>query len=212
MKKLLGISLVAVLATAPLMASADEVTYTNPSAIAANESGLAENGTNVVKATNGKYFAGKQIASTDAERVATGAYVKGAYNAAISAINKVAEDISDTYATQEGVVNTIKSSYVEEVVTDAELTGGAGVTALTTWGSDDTTTTMGAASLTVTRGNKAVKVARTGAGTTQDPYVEYRTSAVNLTSSGEGHLDIIPDTETKTTPATNPAWTAPSNS
>jgi hypothetical protein len=311
MKKLLGISLVAVLAATPLMANAAA-----PAMINQEEAGLASDGTNVVTSTKGKYFAGKTIETTDAEKVATGAYVKGAYNAAISAINRVAEDTATSagagidktsgkfsldvtkdannnnanisglqfdgsgdaatvsvkagngiavdangvqvsvstdkgldfdstnhtleikdgagiktgsngievdlltngglatdsngqlyvdglsdFAKKEGVVNTIESSYVEDVVTDAVLSNN-GVTALTTWGNDAATSTLGAASLTVTRENKAVKVANSG--TAQDP-VYYTETATNLTT-----LNVTPDTEVKTTPDANAAWTSQS--
>ena len=83
MKKILGISLVAVLAVSPLMANA---------AIPAGESGLESNGTNVAIASAGKYYAGKTITDADRAATASAAYVKGAYNDAISAVNKVAED------------------------------------------------------------------------------------------------------------------------
>ena len=52
MRKLFGISLVAILAVTPLMASAADVA---PSAVAAAKSGLASKATNVVTETKGKY-------------------------------------------------------------------------------------------------------------------------------------------------------------
>ena len=106
MKKILGISLVAVLAVTPLMARAETapsayaLTQYNATTNDTGEAGLAkdtETGTTPV-ATGTKYFKGKSVSTTDAEIVATGAYVKGAYNAAISAINAVAEDADSKIA------------------------------------------------------------------------------------------------------------------
>lgn len=100
MKKLLGISLFAVLAATPLMASAAD---TAPVAIPEAKSGLAANGTNVVTATKGKYYAGETITDADKAAAASAAYVKGAYNAAISAVNKVAEGKQDALTPGDGI-------------------------------------------------------------------------------------------------------------
>ena len=162
MKKLLGISLVAALAVSPMIASAAAPTAHDAADynIVAGETGATatvatdNTATDVPEAAGGKYFRGKAVTVQDASKVATGAYVKGAYNATISAINKAVDDL------EQGVVNTVKSSYVENVVTDAALTS-SGVDALTAWGSDDTIP-LGAAELSVTRQNVAVKVLNSG--------------------------------------------------
>ena len=91
MKKLLGISLVAVLAVSPLMAGAETVAASTTIGEDSTEAGLTKTGTNVVVAGKGKYYAGKSITDNDRGATASAAYVKGAYNDAISAINAVAE-------------------------------------------------------------------------------------------------------------------------
>lgn len=108
-------------------------------------------------------------------------------------------DGAGNFATKDGVVNTIKSSYVT-AVTDATLSGN-GVTALTTWGSDSATTTLGAAELVVTRQNVGVNVAN--GGTAQDPVYYQATTPTTITASPQ----------TKTTPGdgqTTPTWTSQS--
>ena len=115
MKKLLGISLVAVLAVSPLMANA---------AIPAGESGLASNAENVAIAGAGKYYAGKAISDADRAATASAAYVKGAYNDAISAVNKVAEDANNTYQLKSDSTVT-----AEQAEAHTSLTAGTGVAA-----------------------------------------------------------------------------------
>jgi len=79
MKKLLGISLVAVLTAVPLMAGADPVaTGTTPA-----------HDDNAVAASAAPGYALAQANDNDSN-FATAGYVKGAYNAAIKAVNKVA--------------------------------------------------------------------------------------------------------------------------
>ena len=92
MKKLLGISLFAVLTATPLMASAAD---TAPVAIADAKAALAKS-TQTPITTKGKYYAGETITDADKAAAASAAYVKGAYNAGISAVNRVAEDL-DTH-------------------------------------------------------------------------------------------------------------------
>ena len=84
MKKLLGISLIAVLAVSPMMAKAVDATATEPTA--ANP--VAD--TNV--AAKGPQYALQPEVAADSTSLATAKYVKGAYNAAIKAVNKVAAD------------------------------------------------------------------------------------------------------------------------
>ena len=96
MKKILGISLVAVLAVSPLMARAE---------IPAGETGLAAGATGVNVAAKGANYAAKTISDADRAATASAAYVKGAYNDAISAVNKVAADAAS--ATSSGITSAI---------------------------------------------------------------------------------------------------------
>ena len=112
MKKILGISLVAVLAVSPLMANA---------AIPAGESGLESNAANVAIASAGTYYAGKTISDADRAATASAAYVKGAYNDAISAVNKVAADAAS--ATSSGITSAVNAL-------DATVTQTAGADGL----------------------------------------------------------------------------------
>jgi len=93
MKKLLGISLVAVLAVSPLMAhaadTAPSTTFTNTGDN--KTSGLA---TATLTAPGGAYFAGKTITDNDKKTAASASYVKGAFNDAVAAVNAVASDVS----------------------------------------------------------------------------------------------------------------------
>ncbi len=129
MKKLLGISLVAVLAVSPLMANA---------AIPAGETGLAAGATGVNVAAGGAYYAGKSITDADRAATASAAYVKGAYNDAISAVNKVAEQTSNiasnTYSKDQvdaalnGKQDLANSNITQEVAdAHSSLTAGANV-------------------------------------------------------------------------------------
>ena len=83
MKKILSVSIVAMLAVSPMMATAaaldPQPTY-NPTAGSGNA-------TTVVAP-----YASKTITTEDQQGVASAAYVKGAYNEAIRAVNKVAVD------------------------------------------------------------------------------------------------------------------------
>lgn len=88
MKKLLGISLVAALAVAPMMAMAAGEVYATNGSPAHAEANAANNITTTAVAP---------YASVDAQastNIATTSYVKGAYNAAIQAVNKVAADVA----------------------------------------------------------------------------------------------------------------------
>ena len=78
MKKLLSIAIIAAL---PFAANADPV---GPAAVPSNE-------TPVVATASGPYQTA-QIGNNDGEHIASTAYVKGAYNDAIAAVNKVNSD------------------------------------------------------------------------------------------------------------------------
>jgi hypothetical protein len=89
MKKLLNISVIAALAILPAAANAatgEIVSVTGP-ATAASKS----QADNAVTATAAPKYALAVEAATDATNVATASYVKGAYNEAMKAINKVSE-------------------------------------------------------------------------------------------------------------------------
>ena len=83
MKKILSVSIVAMLAVSPMMANAaaldPQPTY-NPTAGSGNATTIAAP------------YASKTITTEDQQGVASAAYVKGAYNEAIRAVNKVAVD------------------------------------------------------------------------------------------------------------------------
>ncbi|MBO7052821.1 MAG: hypothetical protein J6W27_00065 [Alphaproteobacteria bacterium] len=83
MKKLLNISVIAALAILPMAANADpiyDVTTTDPGATNANGP----------EAANAPKYSLAAAGANDDNHMATAGYVKGAYNAAIKAINKVA--------------------------------------------------------------------------------------------------------------------------
>jgi len=80
MKKLLNISVIAALAVLPLAANAAVSIDTDPGATDASGP----------TATNAPKYSLATATGTDETNVATASYVKGAYNAAIKAINKVA--------------------------------------------------------------------------------------------------------------------------
>ena len=93
MKKLLNISVIAALAVLPMAANAatgDIVTVATPAT--ATSQSQADND---VTATTPPKYALAVEAATDATNVATASYVKGAYNQAMKAINKVSETASN---------------------------------------------------------------------------------------------------------------------
>ena len=86
MKKILSVSIVALLAVSPMIAKAGAV---DPQPVY-NPTAGSNNSTSVVAP-----YASETINTEDRTGVASAAYVKGAYNAAIRAINKVAEKAAD---------------------------------------------------------------------------------------------------------------------
>ena len=115
MKKILGISLVAVLAVSPMMAMAaaadvdKQPTHTESAA------------TNV--ATANPQYALAQSNANDGN-FATAGYVKGAYNASIRAINNVAGQVSNlgnTYAKKD-LTNVTAGSVTETLINDGAVT------------------------------------------------------------------------------------------
>jgi len=146
MKKLFGISLVALLAVSPMMASA-AFTPDNPLHPGDSVEEEAEAG---VTATYKPKYSLKQSAATDV-KPATAGYVKGAYNAVIKGVNntwgdvrtfkqdvEVFEDGVDTvknkYAKRSGLVNGIKAATVVDTDFDGEtsLNGISTITATST--------------------------------------------------------------------------------
>lgn len=126
MKKLLGISLFAALAVSPMLAKAAD--GDPASTITAAESGLASNGTKVITATNGAYYAGKSITADDKAAAASAAYVKGAYNDAISAVNKVHADTTTALAGKQATLGNgdVKEAMIDTgAVTNTKLGAGA---------------------------------------------------------------------------------------
>ena len=118
MKKLLGVSIATMLAVSPMLAhAAGEVYATSGSpASATSTAGTAENITTSATAP---------YASVDAQKtntIATTSYVKGAYNAAIQAVNKVAADAASA-GTAAGNVDVVTSSTSAGGVTFTDSAG-----------------------------------------------------------------------------------------
>ena len=128
MKKLLGISLVAVLAASPFAARAEGPVAGDPTHAESPEVTLAEPG-----------YALVDSAETDSNAASAG-YVKGAYNSAIKAINKVnsninatigSEDLTTTAKTLKGAINEVKSGGNDAIARlDATVTQAAGTDGL----------------------------------------------------------------------------------
>ena len=99
MKKLLGISVVAMLAVSPMMANATPV----PADLAEPATATAQ--APAASTDNDPKYAPVTVAQADQSHIASTAYVKGAYNAAIAAVNKVydtATNAADTALTSAG--------------------------------------------------------------------------------------------------------------
>ncbi len=90
MKKLLNISVIAALAILPMAANAatGDIVSGDPAAASSVSPAQADN---AVTASASPKYALAVEAATDTTNVATASYVKGAYNAAMKAINKVSE-------------------------------------------------------------------------------------------------------------------------
>ena len=101
MKKIFGISLVAVLAAVPMMANAAD-----------GEPVAGDPGQTVLNVTLATNPAGYALAVQDGEKdgkMATAGYVKGAYNATIKAINKLASDTSTALDTKQDTISDIST-------------------------------------------------------------------------------------------------------
>lgn len=95
MKKLLGISLVAMLAVSPMMAMAE-----------APEGGVAVGSATI--AAEGPYY--ETVTATATADIASTSYVKGAYNDAIKAVNKTYNTLKDVDDSLTSRLNTIQSN------------------------------------------------------------------------------------------------------
>jgi len=126
MKKLLSVSIMAMLAVSPMMAHADPVSNTHgPAAYDGQAANTPKAGTGIAAP-----FAEEGITTDDQAGVASAAYVKGAYNAAIRAVNTVAADVATAKAVTDGIENTIKTK-INEAAGNG-LTGANGVLSVNT--------------------------------------------------------------------------------
>lgn len=128
MKKLLGISLVAVLTATPLMAHAvaDGQPVPGDPGQTVTDATAAANAT----ASNPPKYGLVPADSTKDGKVATAGYVKGAYNAAIKAVNAVAENAA-AGAQAAATISTygdIVTHDADEFLTSSDLNGVATTT------------------------------------------------------------------------------------
>jgi hypothetical protein len=135
MNKMLKISLVAVLAVVPLLAQGATANVDKQPVVA---NPTSDN--NV--ATYGPQYAIMAPSEKDSN-VATAGYVKGAYNASIRAINKVASDVAGinsdltNVATKTGVVATVNQASAE--YTPQGSVADVTIKAMGEWGSESET-------------------------------------------------------------------------
>ncbi len=130
MRKIFGISLIAVFAVMPMMANATAV---------AGDPGATVALANAEKAENNPGYALAQADSQKDGKVATAGYVKGAYNAAIKAINTVAgqvANIQENAVTTTGVIATINDA--SATYTPAGSVANSSLTVVNSWGDDGT--------------------------------------------------------------------------
>ena len=127
MKKLLNISVIAALAVLPMAANAavgQIVSVSDPTAAAS--ANPAQSANDVTALTAPKYALAVE-AATDSTNVATASYVKGAYNQAMKAINKVSETASSavqsvTAGTANGTISVDSGADVT-IYDDSALAG-----------------------------------------------------------------------------------------
>ena len=114
-KQILSIAILAIL---PLTAMADPVVSVGPAAVPSN-------GTAVIATANPPYQTSTVVDPDDKQHIASTAYVKGAYNDAIAAVNKVADDVSElTYFVNNDLQYAIVTSDNNNVVSDLALSAG----------------------------------------------------------------------------------------
>jgi hypothetical protein len=194
MKKIFGISLIGILAAMPMFANAATVAEADP----------GETTPSAAVASHAPKYALEQADSTVDGYVVTAGYVKGAYNAAIKGVNYVQSEIESAnsaltsanneltnvqntlaadYATQSGVVATVKSATTTGTFSSATVSGtfdSAAITgsvtgsaigtipAMKTWGSSTVETAPATAALSgaTVSGNASGSVTGTANGTT----------------------------------------------
>ena len=122
MKKILGISLVAVLAVSPLMANAAAVTGA-PTSFSNDAEASAL--TAATAGTTPKYQLA-QSAGTD-NNAASAGYVKGAYNAAIKAVNAVHDEVVTGLATKQASLTAGDGIDITNNVVSVDLTSNDGL-------------------------------------------------------------------------------------
>ncbi|MBO7042924.1 MAG: hypothetical protein J6W08_03585 [Alphaproteobacteria bacterium] len=128
MKKLLSISVIAALAALPMAANATAADVNKqPTSINMEAEGAAAAATAATANTGPKYELA-EAHSTDSN-VATAGYVKGAYNAAIRAVNNVAGQVDSINTNLSGKANTDLSNVDAGSVTTTLLDAGAVTTA-----------------------------------------------------------------------------------
>ena len=128
MKKLLSISVIAALAALPMAANATAADVNKqPTSIDMEAEGAAAAAATAT-ATGDPKYALAEAHSTDSN-VATAGYVKGAYNAAIRAVNNVAEQVDSINTDLSGKANTDLSNVDAGSVTTTLLDAGAVTTA-----------------------------------------------------------------------------------
>ena len=192
MRKLLGISLIAVFAVSPVVAGA-AVTDADP----------GQTVSNAPTASNPPKYGLAAADATDSN-VATAGYVKGAYNAAIKAINKVSENTVNA-ATKEGTVATVNkakaSGNVSGTLSGATVTGsvtGAAtgtINVMDTWGSTESSeieisTNLSGATVSGTASGGTVSGSFSNATVTVEGYYENAEDAVPETFTNNNN-DVL---------------------
>lgn len=120
MKKLLSISVIAALAALPMAANATAADVNKqPTSINMEAEGAAAAATAATANTGPKYELA-EAHSTDSN-VATAGYVKGAYNAAIRAVNNVAGQVDSINTNLSGKADTDLSNVTAGAVTTAKI-------------------------------------------------------------------------------------------
>lgn len=186
MKKLLGISMIAVLAVSPMMAGAavvagDPVSYTTQPT--GNDKSAVLGGSPLYQLAQSSGNDGK---------VATAGYVKGAYNAAIKAVNKVADMKQDTISD----LATIRSgaSAGATALQKASITTGSANGTISVGGSDVSVKGLGSAAYTASTAYDAA-----GAATNA---VNALDTTVSKTAGADGLAISVTQTDGKITSVT----------
>ncbi len=198
MKKLINISIIATSAMLPLLANAATGDIVNGNPVNNANLAVPQAVADITATTSPKYALA--VEGDHDDNVATAGYVKGAYNAAIKAINKVSETASNA-ATQTGVVATINHATASKDNVSLEVTGTptgnvtstlsdtsitasvnmpttASVATLTEWGNDNSTSTA-----SVTLNTTSTAISGTVSGTVTSTFAG--TGITSGTASGD---------------------------